>query len=133
MLSFSRQTLSPCLARRPCAAPARAVAWIIWSNSASSPGENSSRRSGAISIGTPSCMIAVFSSAPSLDGEAPRNSLSAWLSLSVLKVYWRLCKPWSKSFLTSGYCSALVFGIGSAAPQLTPSVPSALANAFSCA
>jgi hypothetical protein len=56
-----------------------AVAWIIWSNSASSPGENSSRRSGAISIGTPSGMIAVFNSVPAFEGEAPRNNLSAWL------------------------------------------------------
>jgi hypothetical protein len=55
------------------------VAWIIWSNSASSPGENSSRRSGAISIGTPSGMIAVFNSVPAFEGEAPRNNLSAWL------------------------------------------------------
>ena len=37
-------------------------------------GENSSRRSGAISIGTPAGMIAVFNSVPSLEGEAPRNS-----------------------------------------------------------
>jgi hypothetical protein len=56
-----------------------AVAWIIWSNSASGPGENSSRRSGGISIGTPSGMIAVFNSVPAFEGEAPRNNLSAWL------------------------------------------------------
>jgi hypothetical protein len=42
-------------------------------------GENSSRRSGAISIGTPSGMIAVFNSVPAFEGEAPRNNLSAWL------------------------------------------------------
>ncbi len=49
-----------------------AVAWIRLSSSASRPGENSSRRSGAMVIGTPSGMIAVLSSVPSLDGEAPR-------------------------------------------------------------
>ena len=49
-----------------------AVAWMSASSSLSRPGENSSRRSGAMVIGKPSGMTAVLSSVPSLDGEAPR-------------------------------------------------------------
>jgi hypothetical protein len=44
------------------------------------PGENSSRRSGAISIGTPSGMIAGFNSVPSFDGEG--STRIALLSMS---------------------------------------------------
>jgi hypothetical protein len=54
-----------------------AVAWISASSSASRPGENSSRRSGEIVIGTPSGMNAVLSSVPSFEGDAPRYSSAA--------------------------------------------------------
>ena len=50
---------------------------------------------------------------------------------SALKVYWILCRPMSRRFLTSGNRTAFVSGIGSAAPQFTPRLSNALANAFS--
>ena len=49
-----------------------AVAWMRANSSLSKPGENSSRRSGAMVIGNPSGMTAVLSSVPSFDGDAPR-------------------------------------------------------------
>ena len=50
-----------------------------------------------------------------------------------LNVNWTLCNPWSTNRFTSGKRSALVFGIGSTEPQLTPRLSNALANAFSWA
>src|SRR6185312_12929091 len=88
------------LTARLVAISTSAVAWMRASSSLSKPGANSSRRSGAIVIGNPSGMTAVLSSVPSFDGDAPRYSLSAWLSSSALKVYWILCRPTSRSFLT---------------------------------
>ena len=60
-------------------------------------------------------------------GAAPRKTLPASERLSALKVYCLRCSPWSSSFLTSGNRSASVLGIGSVAPQLTPSDSSAFA------
>ena len=91
-------------------------------------------RSGAIVDGTPSgaCCVA-SSSVPSFEGDMPWKirPASDWPPRS--KEYCLLWSPWSTSSLTSGNCSALVFGMGSAAPQLTPRLSNAFANAFSWA
>jgi hypothetical protein len=50
MLIFSRRLAQPLPGSSILRSSCSAVAWIIWSNSASSRGENSSRRCGAISI-----------------------------------------------------------------------------------
>ena len=64
-----------------------AVAWTSSMSSLSSPGPNSSGRSTAISIGTPSGACSVVSSVPSFDGDGPLKTFAASLSWSMLNVY----------------------------------------------